>query len=181
MQCRLCDYGVIQCIHSNIVLFKIKEINMGIAVMLHVLAVAIWVGGMFFAYMALRPVAAIQLEPPARLSLWVGVFGKFFPWVWVCVIAILGTGFWMIAILGGFKVIGLYVHVMLILGIVMMLIFMHVYFAAYKRLKLAVAAQDWPTGGGKLAQIRMLIGINTILGLLTIAVGSGGRYFIFFH
>ena len=87
----------------------------------------------------------------------------------------------MIGLLGGFKAIGNYVHVMLLLGIVMVLIFMHVYFAAYKRLKLAVAAQDWPTGGGKLAQIRMLIGINTILGLLTIAVGSGGRYFIFFH
>ena len=154
---------------------------MGIAVLLHVLAVVIWVGGMFFAYVVLRPVAATQLEPPVRLSLWVGVFGKFFPWVWVCVIAILGTGFWMIGLLGGFKAIGVYVHVMLMLGIVMMLIFMHVYFAAYKQLKLAVTAQDWPTGGGKLAQIRMLVGINTILGLITIAVGAGGRYFVFFH
>lgn len=154
---------------------------MGIAVMLHVLAATVWVGGMFFAYVMLRPVAAAQLEPPARLSLWVGVFGKFFPWVWACVIVLLGTGFWMIALLGGFKVIGGYVHTMLMLGIVMMLIFMHVYFAGYKRLKLAVAAQDWPAGGGKLAQIRMLVGINTILGLVTIAIGAGGRYFVFFH
>lgn len=154
---------------------------MGIAVMLHVLAATVWVGGMFFAYVMLRPVAAAQLEPPVRLSLWVGVFGKFFPWVWACVIVLLGTGFWMIALLGGFKVIGGYVHTMLMLGIVMMLIFMHVYFAGYKRLKLAVAAQDWPAGGGKLAQIRMLVGINTILGLVTIAIGAGGRYFVFFH
>ena len=154
---------------------------MAIAVILHVLAAAIWVGGMFFAYMALRPVAATQLEPPARLSLWVGVFGKFFPWVWACIITILGTGFWMIDLLGGFKAVGSYVHVMLILGIIMMLIFMHVYFAAYKRLKLAVAAQDWPAGGGKLAQIRFLVGINTIIGLITVAVGTGGRYIVFFH
>ena len=153
---------------------------MAIAVILHVLAAAIWVGGMFFAYMALRPVAATQLEPPARLSLWVGVFGKFFPWVWACIITILGTGFWMIDLLGGFKAVGSYVHVMLILGIIMMLIFMHVYFAAYKRLKLAVAAQDWPAGGGKLAQIRFLVGINTIIGLITVAVGTGGRYIVFF-
>ena len=154
--------------------------GMGIAVIIHVLAAVIWVGGMFFAYMALRPVAATQLEPPARLSLWDGVFGKFFPWVWVCIITILGTGFWMIDIIGGFKAVGSHVHVMLALGIVMMLIFMHVYFAAYKRLKLAVAAQDWPAGGGKLAQIRFLVGINTILGLVTIAVGAGGRYFAIF-
>lgn len=152
--------------------------GMGIAVILHVLAAAVWVGGMFFAYMALRPIAATQLEPPARLNLWVGVFGKFFPWVWASIIAILVTGFWMIAIMGGFKVVGAYVHLMLVLGIIMMLIYMHVFFAAYKRLKLAVTAQDWPAAGGKLAQIRLLIGINTILGLITVSIGAGGRYFV---
>ena len=51
---------------------------MGLAVLLHVIAAVIWVGGMFFAYMFLRPVAASQLEPPARLTLWEGVFGRFF-------------------------------------------------------------------------------------------------------
>ena len=38
-----------------------------ILVMLHVLAVVIWVGGMLFAHMQLRPVAADQLEPPVSL------------------------------------------------------------------------------------------------------------------
>lgn len=37
---------------------------MSIALALHVLAVTVWVGGMFFAYMILRPVAASQLQPP---------------------------------------------------------------------------------------------------------------------
>ena len=50
---------------------------MGIALLLHLLAAVVWVGGMFFAYVALRPAAA-QLEPPARLTLWVGVFKIFF-------------------------------------------------------------------------------------------------------
>ncbi len=52
---------------------------MGIALLLHLLAAVVWVGGMFFAYVALRPVAAAQLEPPARLTLWAGVFKVFFP------------------------------------------------------------------------------------------------------
>ena len=72
----------------------------------------------------------------------------------------------------------LYVHAMLGLGILMMLIFLHVYFAPYARLRRAVAAQDWPAGGKALAQIRMLVGINTVIGLLTIAIASGGRYLI---
>ena len=150
---------------------------MGLAVPLHLLAVVIWVGGMFFAYLVLRPVAAAQLEPPQRLPLWAGVFGRFFPWVWVCIATILATGLWMIfAVFGGMGAVGLYVHAMLGLGILMMLIFMHVFFAPYGRLKRAVAAQDWPAGGKALAQIRLLVGINTLIGLLTIAIAAGGRY-----
>lgn len=150
---------------------------MAIAIILHLLPAVIWVGGMFFAYMALRPVAAGQLEPPARLTLWVGVFGKFFPWVFVSIALILGSGFWMVfAVFGGFAAIGLYVHVMLVLGILMMLIFFHVFFAPFRRLKQAVDQEDWVDGGKRLAQIRVMIGINLLLGLATIAVASGGRY-----
>lgn len=151
---------------------------MAIAIVLHLLPAVIWVGGMFFAYMALRPVAASQLEPPARLSLWVGVFNRFFPWVFASIALILASGFWIVyAVFGGFAATGLYVHVMLVLGILMMLIFFHVFFAPFKRLKQSVAQEDWPNGGRQLAQIRMMIGINLLLGLLTIAVASGGRYF----
>ena len=149
---------------------------MSIAIGLHVLSAVIWVGGMFFAYVCLRPVAAGLLEPPERLALWAGVFGRFFPWVWVAVVLLLASGFWMIlARFGGFGSVGLYVHLMLALGIVMMLLFMHVYFAPYRRLRSAVAIQDWPTGGSALAQIRLLVGINTLLGILVIMIGAGGR------
>jgi uncharacterized membrane protein len=152
---------------------------MASAVLLHVISVVIWVGGMFFAYMVLRPVAATQLEPPVRLKLWVGVFGLFFPWVWSSIIAILATGFWMIfAVFGGMGSVGVYVHAMLGLGILMMLIFFHVFFAPYARLKRAVASEDWPAGGKALSQIRMLVGINTLIGVVTIAIASGGRYFV---
>ena len=53
-----------------------------ILLFLHLTGVAVWVGGMFFAWVCLRPVAAVQLQPPARLSLWLAVFARFFPWVW---------------------------------------------------------------------------------------------------
>ena len=152
---------------------------MGLAVLLHVIAAVIWVGGMFFAYMFLRPVAASQLEPPARLTLWAGVFGRFFPWVWASIAVILASGFWMIfAVFGGMGAVGLYVHAMLGLGMLMMLIFFHVFFAPYGRLKRAVAAQDWPAGGKALSQIRMMVGINTLIGLLTFAIGAAGRYLV---
>jgi uncharacterized membrane protein len=146
---------------------------MSLFLLLHLVSVVVWVGGMFFAYMALRPVAASVLEPPQRLTLWAGVFGKFFPWVWASVALILATGLHMLMALGAAA--PHYALAMLALGVVMMLIFAHVFFAPYKKLKRAVAAQDWKAGGGALGQIRMLIGINLSLGLLTIAVVFLGR------
>ena len=69
---------------------------MAAAVLLHVLSVVIWIGGMFFAWMVLRPAAADELEGPDRLRLWNRVLATFFMWVWLCVTAILLTGYWMI-------------------------------------------------------------------------------------
>jgi len=150
---------------------------MGIAVMLHVLGVVIWVGGMFFAHQCLRPVAADQLEPPQRLTLWVGVFGRFFPWVWAIVAVVLATGLWMIfSVFDGFGNVGMSVHAMFGLGLLMMFIFMHVFFAPYKRLKRAVSTQDWPAGGKSLSQIRMLVGINTVIGVITIVIATAGPH-----
>lgn len=147
---------------------------MSLYLLLHVLSVVVWVGGMFFAYMALRPVAAAVLEPPLRLTLWAGVFGKFFPWVWASVALILLTGLIMLMKISGAGM-PHYVLAMLALGVVMMLIFAHVFFAPYKKLKRAVSEQNWQAGGAALAQIRMLIGINLSIGLLTIVVVFLGR------
>jgi len=149
-----------------------------LTLVLHFLSVVVWVGGMFFAYVCLRPVAASQLEPPVRLQLWSGVFGKFFPFVWVAVILLPLTGYMMISNLyDGMGNAPLYVHLMNGVGSLMIFIYLHVFFAPYQRLKRAVAAQDWPTGGKALAQIRILVGINTALGLITVVIASGGRLF----
>jgi len=144
---------------------------------LHLLSAVIWVGGMFFAYMSLRPVAASQLEPPQRLALWSGTFGKFFPWVWAAVILLPLTGYWMAyAAWGTMKFFPIYIHVMQGVGILMIMLYLHVFFAPYKRLQRAVAAQDWATGGKQLAQIRVLVGTNLVLGVIVILSAAAGRY-----
>jgi uncharacterized membrane protein len=150
---------------------------MALAIALHLLAAVLWVGGMFFAWWVLRPVAAGQLEPPARLRLWQGVFRRFFPWVWAAVAVLLVTGFWMLfAVFGGMGGAGWHVHLMLLTGLAMMAIFLHLWFAPYPRLGRAIDAEDWPAGGQALGQIRRLIGVNLIIGLITVAVASGGRF-----
>lgn len=148
-----------------------------IALTLHVLSAVVWVGGMFFAYMALRPAAAQMLDPPHRLPLWSATFGRFFPWVWVAVVILLVTGYWMIfGVFGGMGTAPLYVQIMQGLGIVMMLIYMHVFYAPYRRLKQTVAAQDFQEAGQRLGQIRKLIGLNLTIGLVLVAIAVSGPY-----
>ena len=147
------------------------------AIALHLLSSVIWVGGMFFAYVVLRPVAGSLLEAPIRLTLWSQVFQRFFPWVWASVIILLATGLWMtIKVFGGMAAVGPHIHIMLTLGLVMMLLFMHVFFSPYKKLQRAVIAKEWEAGGKALNQIRQLIAINLTIGLVVVAVASAGRY-----
>ncbi|HEC13448.1 MAG TPA: hypothetical protein ENI80_09425 [Acidiferrobacteraceae bacterium] len=145
-----------------------------IALTLHILSVVIWVGGMFFAYMALRP-AALGLEPPQRLPLWSRTFARFFPWVWATIVILPLTGLWLIRGVGGIDNVGIYVYIMLILAVVMILIFMHIFFAPYRKMNKAIGAGDIPAAGKQLSQIRRLVGINLIIGLVTIIVAVGGK------
>ena len=150
---------------------------MPLAITLHVLSAVVWVGGMFFAYMALRPAAASLLEPPLRLPLWSKTFARFFPWVWAAVILLPATGYWMILwVFDGFENVKLYVYIMQVTGIAMILIYLYVFFIPYRRMNQAIAARDFTAAGKQLAVIRKLIGANLVLGLITITVASGGAY-----
>jgi uncharacterized membrane protein len=140
----------------------------------HILAALFWVGGMAFAYMVLRP-AAGALEAPARLTLWRDVFARFLPWVGVAIVALLVSGYAMMFMAyGGFRA-PLYIHVMQGTGILMMLLYLHLFFAPWRRLQKFVQAADWPNAGKQLAMIRKLVAINLALGVITILVGSTGR------
>jgi uncharacterized membrane protein len=148
----------------------------GIFLIVHVLAGVVWVGGMFFAHQVLRP-SAMALEAPPRLELWSGVLARFFLWVIAAIVLLLATGFAMVfSIFGGFAHLAFYVQLMMGLGIVMMLLFLHLYFAPWRRFRAAVGRHDWVEGGRQLGQIRMIVTINLVLGLITIAAASGGSY-----
>jgi uncharacterized membrane protein len=147
-----------------------------LAIALHALAAVIWVGGMFFAYLVLRPSAGV-LAGPDRLKLWHGVFSRFFPWVWAAVAVLLTTGYWMLfAYLGGFAGAGPYVNVMHLTGWVMVLLFLHLFFSPWRRFRAALAAGNTAEAGQQLDQIRLLVLINLVLGLITVIAGASGSW-----
>ena len=143
---------------------------------IHAIGAVVWVGGMAFAHMVLRP-SLLDSQPPERLAIWVKVFGRFFPLVWVSIVALLATGYHIVfAEFHGFDQTGVYIHVMHGIGLVMVALFVFMFFVPYQRLKAFVAGQDWKDAAGQLALIRRVVTINLILGLITVAVGSSGRF-----
>lgn len=145
---------------------------------LHVLAALVWVGGMFFAWMVLRPAAVKALEGPARLELWVEVFQGFFRWVWVAVVLLPVSGVGMLHMhFNGFETAPRYVQVMMGLYVVMTALFIRIQALMLPELRTAVIAQDWPAGAAVLGKIRRLVGINLIVGLVLVAIAAARPMF----
>lgn len=139
-----------------------------LVVFFHLAAAIIWMGGMAFTVMALRPALAEQLAPPQRLPLMAAVLARFFAVVAASIAVLLLTGLYMLQETGMAKAPPGW-HAMLGLGLVMMLVFGYLFFSPYRKLKRAVASADWAEGGRRAGQIAMLVKINLGLGWLAIA------------
>ena len=144
--------------------------------LVHLLSIIVWIGGMVFAHFFLRP-AAQALEAPARVRLMHAVLERFFTAVAVAIVAVLGSGLWMIGRVakqavqsGGSFSMPLAWTLMATLGLVMVAIFGHIRFALFKRLQRAVALSDWAAGGQALGSIRTWVGVNLALGAITVGV-----------
>lgn len=150
-----------------------------LAITLHGLAATVWVGGMFFAYIVLRPSMSL-LEPHRRLTIWAGVFKRFFPWVWMAVFILPLTGYWLVfGAFGGFATSPLYVHIMHALGLLMIVLFVYLYYRPYAALKKAVSSESWPEAGIALNRVRHIVLVNLVFGLVLVAVVYAGRYGLF--
>jgi uncharacterized membrane protein len=134
---------------------------------LHVLSAVVWVGGMFFAYVVLRPALSV-LEPAQRIALHSQIFRRFFLIIWHAMPVIVLTGFIMIfAVFGGMANVAWPVHVMLLLGLLMSAIFLAIFFGPYRTFRAS-------PGPAPLDSIRKLIGFNLVLGIVTVIIAVLG-------
>jgi uncharacterized membrane protein len=137
----------------------------------HVLSTVIWIGGMFFAYVVLRP-SLTALEPPQRVALHRQVFRRFFLVVWHAMPLQVITGLWMLfGYYGGFGEVAWPIHAMFTLGVVMAAVFVMIVFGPYRRFR---AASDPTMIVPALDSIRRMIGLNLVLGLVTIVIAILG-------
>ncbi|MBL4691961.1 MAG: CopD family protein [Magnetovibrio sp.] len=143
---------------------------------LHVLAALIWVGGMFFAHMVLRP-ALMQEQPGIRLGVWSHVLPRFFKWVWLAILILPVTGFHMVYMdFGDFKTAGQHVSIMHGLFWVMTGLFAYMFFKPYKAFKSDDDSDNFEEGFKHLATIRSIVTINLVLGFVNVIIGVSGRF-----
>lgn len=141
---------------------------MHLILFLHLAAAIFWMGGMAFMVLALRGPVSEQLQPPVRLPLLAAILKRFFAVVGVSIAVLLATGLTLL-MAAGMKNAPPGWHAMAGLGVLMMLIFGHLYFSPWRRMKAAVAAADWPEAGKRMGQITLMAKINLGLGWLAIA------------
>jgi uncharacterized membrane protein len=141
-------------------------------ILLHLLAVIVWIGGMFFAHVCLRPVAAAQLPPPQRLPLLAAILGRFFVVVGGALVLLWGSGLVRFAQVGA----AVSANWLAMAGIaaVMTAILALIVFRFHRPMVAAVAASDWPRAGAAMNTIRQLVLTNLLLGVLTVAVAVLG-------
>ena len=135
---------------------------------LHIAGTIFWMGGMAFMVLVLRPALHARQEPPLRLTLVVEVLQRFFVVVIASIVLLLGTGVPLLLQVPGAQAPPGW-HAMAGIGVVMMLVFGHIYFGPWRRLKAAVAQQSWPDGGKAMNQITLLVKLNLGLGWAAIA------------
>jgi uncharacterized membrane protein len=134
----------------------------------HLVAAMVWLGGMSFMLLALRPSLPTLEAPPQRLRLLAAVLSRFFAAVWAAIGVLLLSGAYMYGHADA-QAAPLGWHLMSGLGVLMFLVFGHLYFSPYRRLQRAVAAADWPAAAGRAVLIARLVGLNFVLGWLAVA------------
>jgi uncharacterized membrane protein len=143
---------------------------------LHVLGAVLWVGGMVFAVLVLRPALAV-LEPSPRLAVHEAALKRFFLIVWHAMPTLLLTGYLLLfGWYGGFRGAGWHIHVMHLTALLMAGVFLTIVTGPWREFRTARARGDAAGAVAQAERIRQLITMNLALGLLTVLVAAWGRF-----
>lgn len=131
---------------------------------LHVLGAVVWVGGLFFLMLIMRPAIA-DLDPAQRVDVYRAAFHRFLRMLWVVIPGVLLTGYIMLfGEYGGFIDGKWNLHLMHMLGLGMSVLFLTTWFGPY---------QPFRKGQGRAIDlIRPLLLTSLFLGLATIVVAT---------
>lgn len=145
----------------------------GFWLMLHLVAVIVWIGGMTFAHYCLRPAALATLQPPQRLPLMSSALGRFFTLVSWSLVLLWASGIAMFvqAIVAGGRPAWSW-NAMAAIAALMTIVFAVIVLRRYPRMLAALEAAEMPAAATALDAIRRLVVLNLVLGWATVAIAT---------
>ena len=145
--------------------------------LIHLLAAAVWIGGMATMLFAVRPALPLVEAPPQRVAFMAAAFTRLFALVAIAIVLLFASGLGLVAGAGGWAAAHWSVHAMATLALVMAGVFVVIRYGPFAALRRAVAAAQWPAGAACLGRIRVLVAVNLALGVAVFAVATVGRTF----
>ncbi len=144
----------------------------GLVLTLHLLGMAVWVGGSIALLFVLRPSLGL-LDQTQRVSVNLQSLKRFFRLVWHAMPIVLLTG-WSMEIFreGGFAQADWHINAMQGLAIVMALVFAYAYFGPFRRVQRAIRPKP-----EMFESIRSLVNTELALGIAIVLVASLGHTF----
>ena len=144
----------------------------GLVLSLHLLGMALWVGGMAYALLVLRPSLGL-LDQTQRVSVHLQTLTRFFRLVWHVMPIVLVTG-WAMYFLreGGLANPDWHINAMQGLGIVMAAVFLYAYFGPFRKARRAIRPQP-----ATFESIRSLVSLDLAIGAAIVVIASLGHSF----
>ncbi len=144
----------------------------GLVLTVHLLGMALWVGGAAYALLVLRPSLNL-LDQTQRVSVSLQTLSRFFRLIWHVMPIVLLTG-WAMEIFreGGFANADWHINAMQGLALVMTGVFLWTYFGPFRRARRAIRPQP-----ALFESIRSLVGMNLVIGASIVVVASLGHSF----
>jgi uncharacterized membrane protein len=151
----------------------------GLVLAIHILAVIIWLGGLFFLAIVLGP-SARALDAAAAPSFWHLTLTRSLAWGWLSLVVIVGTGVAMVfLVFGGYGYLPNIHRVNMAIGIPAIALYGYTSLMPWHQFGRAVRSGDGGVAAKKLHQVRTLLATILVLALSAAFVSALGRYYDF--
>lgn len=132
----------------------------------HLACISVWIGGAIYAAFVLTPSLTL-LDGTQRVSVHLQTLKRFFLVLWHVIPLTLLSGWSMIFHMGGFTHLIWPINVMQILGLLMAVLFLLLFFGPYQKIRRAIRPRP-----ELFSNIRRIVIMNIFIGLITILVAS---------
>lgn len=147
-----------------------------IAFPIHVIAVIVWLGGLFLLAVMLGPTAR-EVDSAASASLWHRLLSRFFVWGSISLAIAVASGIAIVQLrFDGFSGIPAVHRWNMIVGLPAIALFSYAQIGPWRACRRAIAEGDWIAVEHSGSRIRTLFGIVVTLGLVASAASAAGRF-----